>query len=436
MKPTTAEDAVSIHIQSHTRFNCALLKFYKFLNEKCRNLYRFLLRNNYGKCIVGILFLIYISLSSWGASQIREGIDPTDLVSDDSHFRFYIISNTETVNLCPIVMIVLDKPLNYTNKETILKIKDFLITTQNVEGLHKDFLLSWIDHFQSQLDQLYQGYNESIYNEMLNDNSPFSNDITIRYNPDLKQKEIVATRYYFQYERLRFTMFDVQLMINLRKLAASNTELQPIAFSSYFKHIERMELTTPNIIQSFVIGIEIMYIISLLFVPDLVAIVCIILSMISIMVGLIACMHVWGLTLSPITMTLLILSVGFCIDFSAHLTHAFIASVGKGSRSRRAYYACMRIGLPIFNSAVSTILGICVLAFSRSYFFMSFFKTIFILMTLGVLHSMLFLPVLLSLIGPHWSRHKEVELKGKNGKVDDDDEINSIELKKMVNGDE
>jgi predicted RND superfamily exporter protein len=168
-----------------------------------------------------------------------------------------------------------------------------------------------------------------------------------------------------------------------------------------------MEYTTSNILTSFIIGIEIMYIISLFFIPDLISILCIIFSMISIMTGLIASMHLWGLTISPITMSLLILSVGFCIDFSAHLTHCFIASVGKGNRSKRAYAACMRIGMPIVNSAVSTILGICVLAFSRSYFFMSFFKTILLLMCLGVIHSMIFLPVLLSLIGPYWSRHKE-----------------------------
>ena len=192
-----------------------------------------------------------------------------------------------------------------------------------------------------------------------------------------------------------------------------------------------MEHTTSNILTSFIIGVEIMYIISLFFIPDLISIFCIILSMISIMAGLIASMHVWGLTISPITMSLLILSVGFCIDFSAHLTHCFIASVGTGSRSKRAYAACMRIGMPIVNSAVSTILGICVLAFSRSYFFMSFFKTIFLLMCLGVLHSMIFLPVLLSLIGPHWSRHDEKNNEIKqinNNKLIENQEIELSEM--------
>ena len=387
--------------------NSKFYKIYEYFLSSWKQFYKFLLLNNYGKLVVGILFLIYISLSSWGVSLIREGINPTDLVADDSHFKVFIESNSETISLCPVVMIVIDHPLNYSNKEVVEEIYDFLYIAQQTDGLRKDFLLNWLDYFKDYMDELKKGYNETIYDLIANDESPFSNDVVIRYNTELKQKEIVASRYYLQWERLRFTNFDVDLMVNLRKLAASNILLKPIAYSNYFKHIERMEYTTSNILTSFVIGVEIMYIISLLFIPDLIAIFCIILSMISIMTGLVALMYLWGLTISPITMTLLILSVGFCIDFSAHLTHCFIASVGKGDRSKRAYAACMRIGMPILNSAVSTILGICVLAFSRSYFFMSFFKTIFLLMGLGVLHSMIFLPVLLSLIGPHWSRHKE-----------------------------
>ena len=169
---------------------------------------------------------------------------------------------------------------------------------------------------------------------------------------------------------------------------------------------EQFEQTVPNTIQAFIIATESMYLISLIFIPDLVSAFCIILSMFSIMIGMVGFMHVWGLSLSSITMIEVIMSVGFCIDFSAHLTHAFIAGVGKGSRNERAYQACVQTGVPILNSAISTIIGVCVLGFSESYVFQTFFKTLILIMVLGVFTSMLFLPVLLSLIGPHWNCHK------------------------------
>lgn len=190
----------------------------------------------------------------------------------------------------------------------------------------------------------------------------------------------------------------------LRKLCAESG-LPIMAYSITFKYYEQFEQTLPNVLQAFLIAVEAMYLIALVFIPDLVSVLCIVAAMASILVGLVGLMHLWSLTLSSVTMIELIMSVGFCVDFSAHLCHAFIAKAGRGDRSRRAYKACLAVGIPIFNSALSTIIGLTLLAFCRSYIFISFFKTMTILMLLGVLNSLVFLPILLSLIGPHWPRH-------------------------------
>src|SRR5262249_55907299 len=55
------------------------------------------------------------------------------------------------------------------------------------------------------------------------------------------------------------------------------------------------------------------------------------------------------------------------------------------------------LGLPIFQGSVSTILGIVALAFAPSYVFLTFFKTVFLVMLFGATHGVLLLPVLLSL---------------------------------------
>ena len=193
------------------------------------------------------------------------------------------------------------------------------------------------------------------------------------------------------------------------------------------KLFEQLEQTFPNTLQAFIVSAESMYLITLIFIPDLVSAICIILSMFSIMIGLLGFMHMWSLSLSSITMIEVIMCVGFCVDFSAHLTHSFIATVGKGSRNERAYRSCIHTGLPILNSALSTIIGVCVLGFSQSYIYLTFFKTLILIMSLGLFNSMFFLPVLLSMIGPHWSIHKE-ENKKITSKSDNIDELESESL--------
>jgi len=50
---------------------------------------------------------------------------------------------------------------------------------------------------------------------------------------------------------------------------------------------------------------------------------------------------------------------------------------------------------------VSTILGVAGLALAPSYVFQTFFKMVFLVISLGAAHGLLLLPVLLSLGGRH-----------------------------------
>lgn len=382
-----------------------------------------------------------MSLSMYAASQIKEGMELADLVSDESYYGHYIRENFELTDLNPIVMFVIDKPIDYDNPKVRMSLSKFMSNAYKIDGLSKKFRLNWIDYFRD----TKIGYKKSLKNMMntLRAVPPMLNDLIIEkvyfdsnrhvikrepVNKDNLNKhlemtgskngssyeyQIVASRFYMQYDSLFFSSRDAVPMNTMRDLCR-DSGLPIIPYSITFKYYEQFEQTLPNVIQSFVISLEAMYLIALCFIPDLVSVICILFSMVSIMSGLIGLMHVWGLTLSSITMIELIMSIGFCVDFSAHIVHSFIANSGRGSRSQRALRACMHVGLPILNSAISTVIGVLLLAFCKSYIFISFCKSLLIIMTLGVLNSLFFLPVLLSVIGPHWPRHKELpELSGK-----------------------
>ena len=93
------------------------------------------------------------------------------------------------------------------------------------------------------------------------------------------------------------------------------------------------------------------------------------------------------------------MAVGFSVDFTAHITYAFSIAPGtdKNDRVRQALYS---LGVPILQAAVSTILALLVLSNSFAYIFRVFFSTIFLTMAFGALHGLVFIPVVLSIIGP------------------------------------
>jgi Niemann-Pick C1 protein len=83
-------------------------------------------------------------------------------------------------------------------------------------------------------------------------------------------------------------------------------------------------------------------------------------------------MHWWGLTIDITSMSVLIISVGLCVDFCAHIVHGFL--YGKGTRHERVVFVMENIAPAVMNGGFSSILALSLLATSRSHIFVSFFK--------------------------------------------------------------
>ncbi|XP_065571497.1 protein patched homolog 1-like [Artemia franciscana] len=118
-----------------------------------------------------------------------------------------------------------------------------------------------------------------------------------------------------------------------------------------------------------------------------------------IIIELVGLMGLLGIKLSAIPAVLLIVAVGLGVDFAAHILIGFITSIGN--RNRRVGIAVKNMMAPIVDGAVSTILGIAMLAFSEFDFIVKyFFYILCLLILLGVFNGLVLLPVILSIMGP------------------------------------
>ena len=142
-----------------------------------------------------------------------------------------------------------------------------------------------------------------------------------------------------------------------------------------------------------------MFVVSLLLIPHPVCSLWVTFSIVSICTGVIVYMTWWGVNLDTISTINIIICIGFCVSFSAHITYVFVLSEGKtgNQRMRNALHA---LGYPIAQGALSTILKVSALAFSASYIFRTFFKTMFLVILLGAFRGLLIIPAMLSIMGP------------------------------------
>jgi Niemann-Pick C1 protein len=96
----------------------------------------------------------------------------------------------------------------------------------------------------------------------------------------------------------------------------------------------------------------------------------------------------------------LITSLGFAVEFCNHIGMNFLRQ--RGTRRERAMKAMNQIGSSVVTGiAVTKLLGVSVLAFAPSTLFrLYYFRMYLFIIILGVFNGLMFLPILLSLIGP------------------------------------
>ncbi|XP_071883311.1 NPC1-like intracellular cholesterol transporter 1 [Anas platyrhynchos] len=112
-------------------------------------------------------------------------------------------------------------------------------------------------------------------------------------------------------------------------------------------------------------------------------------------------MALWDIPYNAVALINLVAAVGISVEFVSHLTCAFAHST-KPTRVERAAEATVTMGSKVVAGVAMTNLpGIVVLAFAKAQLIQIFFFRLNLIITLaGLAHGLVFLPVLLSYMGP------------------------------------
>lgn len=365
------------------------------------------------KIIVIIGYLIYIGGAIYGCTQITQGLELKSIARDESPaWIYYSIEDEYFTKYGPSVSVVFRGPIMYWEETTQEELEKTLQAFERSDFIFSDkrLTVSWLRDFKHQNMGSSSQIEKELFLEKLTkflENPQFAQytlDLDLERDENGTVVDIVSSRFLVSTRDLSNTTRQGDMMLKMRELAEKSS-FDVTVYGPGFLIYDQYIGVLPNTLQTLGIAMACMFAVAIVMIPHPICAVFVTLCVISIDTAVIGYMSLWHIPLDPISMLNIILCIGFSVDFSAHITYAFVIAPVEDPNLRSAS-ALHNLGMPILQGALSTVIAISVLSTAPVYIFRIFFKTLFLVMVFGAMHGLVVLPVFLSYLG-NWMPHKQ-----------------------------
>jgi len=173
-----------------------------------------------------------------------------------------------------------------------------------------------------------------------------------------------------------------------------------LAYDVSFPLAEQFDSTISSALQDLIFGVSCMLFAGIIFVPDLKICLCTSITVLSINLGVLGFLALFNVHLDIISLITILLSIGFSVDYSAHMSYHFHALAKIDILpEQRVKKSLATVGAPIAQSSLSMLIGILTMLGVRAYITDTFVLTVCLVMIIGVYHSVVLLPILLLYVG-------------------------------------
>ncbi|XP_039983200.1 patched domain-containing protein 1 [Xiphias gladius] len=374
--------------------------------------------NTYVKPFVVLLYLVYISFGLMGFLQVTQGSDPSALVAMDTTTVMYTRAQQRYFSsYSPVIGFYIYESAPYWNASVQRDLLEYAKGFQRISWL--EAYLSYLSDRNQSTSQPRENFTRTLRHSFLREPqfAHFADDIIFAERGQGEEPDVAASRIFLVAKTTENKREEMSVLLDTLRRLSLTSRVRFLIFNPSFVYLDRYAAAVSSPLRHSLLAVLFLLGLSSLAVVEPLVSVWLGLTLLSVQFGVLGFMTLWGVELDCMSVLCLISALGHSADCSGPLLCGFASGRGE-SRTRWVRVALERHGVPSLQTLICYSAALVPVGSVRSNLTRTLFRCLTLTAGCSALHTLAFLPTLLTFLPPSKSRGHRPGGEGQRQEVE------------------